>query len=180
LPGARQRVHPRGHVHPEGGDGTIADYVRGDAYPYEQVKAVADAATSRDAGRLGDLVAALAAAEPLLRYWGAVGCTVLASQAAGANPLLRGLLDDPIPSVRIAAAEALGYTGDVERAVAALAKHLDPGDDAVALEAINALDFLGEPARSVLNAIRALAKQAKEYPNASAIAGQVATELGAG
>jgi len=178
-------VHDSGFI-PEGmftlkaGDGTIADYVRGDAYPYEQVKAVADAATSRDAGRLGDLVAALAAAEPLLRYWGAVGCPVLASQAAGANPLLRGLLDDPIPSVRIAAAEALGYTGDVERAVAALAKHLDPGDDAVALEAINALDFLGEPARSVLNAIRALAKQAKEYPNASAIAGQVATELGAG
>jgi len=177
-------VHDSGFI-PEGmfklkaGEGTIADYVRSKDYPYEAVVAVANAATSRDPGQLGKLVDALGADEPLLRYWGAVGCTVLAEQAAAAAPLLRQLLSDPVASVRIAAAEALGHLGDPERAVAALAKELDLGEDAPVLEAINALDFLGEPAKAVLPAIQALAQKTKAYPNGSEIAKQVVAKFGA-
>lgn len=168
---------PEGMFELKAGDGTIADYVRTDAYPYEAVKAVADAATSRDLSQFGKLVEAMASDEPLLRYWGAVGCTVLGDDAAPAAPALRGLLRDPVASVRIAAAEALGHVGDPELAVASLAGELDLGDDAQVLEAINALDFLGDPAKAALDAIRALSAQPKKYPNGAEIATQVVAKF---
>jgi N-sulfoglucosamine sulfohydrolase len=55
-----------------------------------------------------------------IRYWGATGCVILREGAMELKDDLIELLDDPYVTVRIAAAEALYYLGDIRIAQAAL------------------------------------------------------------
>ena len=84
-------------------------------YTYENVKAAADmAASGRDADA-PQLVKYLSDGDSAVRYWAATGLLIGKSPAvtAGAEALRRAL-DDPSPSVRVAAAEALGRYGAQE------------------------------------------------------------------
>ena len=121
---------------------TAYDYAQSDAYPIERLVTLADRATARDAGRLGDLVEALADPHPAARYWGALGCLVLQEQAMPAKLPLLEALDDDWADVRVAAAEALGYLGESEAALEALEGVLERGNPYEVLAALNALDFM--------------------------------------
>ena len=129
------------------GDKTIMEYVGSDDYPFEEVLAIALLAGEREAAQLPKFQAAMTNKHPVIRYWGTVGCSVLADGAKPAAGDLRKLLADKSAPVRMTAAEALGRAGFTEEAVAALKKELGAKDDMVVLHALNALDQLGQTAR---------------------------------
>jgi arylsulfatase A-like enzyme len=96
----------------------------------------------------------LADADAAIRYWTVVGIRSRGEPAVREHSAaLAALLNDPAPSVRILAAEALGVYGDDEQTRRAL-KTLEPlvGLDKnsiyVSLQALNALDAMGARARS--------------------------------
>ncbi len=124
------------------GPRTIYEYARSDEYPLERIVDLAAVATSRKAAAVSELVAALADPHPVVRYWGAAGCLVLQEAAMPAKARLLAALDDDWADVRIAAAEALGYLGEREAALGALAGVLEDGNLYEALAALNALDSM--------------------------------------
>jgi HEAT repeat protein len=80
----------------------------------------------------------------VLRYWGALGCTICGKSAVSAAESLTTLLEDPVPAVRIAASEALVVQGDATQGLKALTSILaETNDDMVALEALNVVAAIG-------------------------------------
>ena len=57
-------------------DSTVYDYVHSDSFPYEEVLQTALTAGARDDGAVAKLMAAMKHDHPVIRYWGATGCTV--------------------------------------------------------------------------------------------------------
>ncbi len=62
---------------------------------------------------------------PVIRYWGATGCVILKLGAMELKEQLTGLIRDPSPSVRIAAAEALYHLHEQETALKTMMKILE-------------------------------------------------------
>jgi hypothetical protein len=124
------------------GDTTIFDYARSEAYPLPRILDLAERATSRDAGELPSLLAALDDPHPVIRYWAATGCLVLGPKAAGAKSGLLERLTDDWPDVRLIAAEALAGLGEIGRAVPVVAASVKSEDAYECLAALNTLDFL--------------------------------------
>lgn len=121
---------------------TVYDYAQSPAYPIERILDVAERATSRDLRELPALRAALGDAHPVIRYWGAVGCLVLKDQAAPAKAALQTLLRDEWADIRVVAAEALGYHGEVNAGVTALAEVIAQQQPYEKLAALNALEYM--------------------------------------
>lgn len=157
-------------------------------YPMERILDAADLASSRDASSVPQLIALMKDADPAVRYWAAVGCSVRAGDARDAVSSLRGLLNDQVPCVRIASAEALCRNDDQAHGLPALVEELRGGEFDV-LMAINALESLGsvaEPARasiatqlSVLPRARGenyCARAAESLLNRLGIAAKIASE----
>ncbi len=128
------------------GNKTLYEYAQSQAYPLGRIKAMADMATSRDPAFLPQLKMGLGDKNPVVRYWAAMGCTVLGESAMEAMPDLKKTLDDAEISVRIAAAEALAHLGHMEWAAPVFREALVSRDGDVLLEVVNALEFLGEAA----------------------------------
>jgi arylsulfatase A-like enzyme len=148
------------------GDGTVYEYAQSNAYPIETVLEVATMATSREAAKLPELIAAMDDAHPVVRYWAATGCLVLGDKAAPAKPRLLALLDDPAADVRVVAAEALSHLGEVEPATRALTEVLETGNEYEILAAITVLELF---ARSkLLPAERVKALVPKKPPGVAA------------
>jgi HEAT repeat protein len=124
------------------GDKTIYDYAQSAAYPIERVVDVADKAASRDPRFLGDLRKAMDDPHPVIRYWGALGCVILQDKSAPAKTKLGALLRDEWADVRIVAAEALGYHGEAEAALAALAPIVRSKQQYEVLAALNTLEYM--------------------------------------
>ena len=133
------------------------------AYPLERVLALADLATARDAANLPKFVNGLNDANEVIRYWSALGCLMLRDKAAAADAALTKALDDPSPQVRVAAAEALCRTGDVNRGLATLRQSLKDASPRVRLQTANALDHLGMIAKPALPELRAAAQDPDDY-----------------
>jgi N-sulfoglucosamine sulfohydrolase len=143
------------------GDKTVYDYAQSTAYPLERIIDLADKAVSRDAKYLRDLTAALDDPHPVIRYWGAVGCLILQSKAAAAKGKLQARLKDEWPDVRIAAAEALGFHGEGEAAVAVLAEQVKSGERFVALAALNSLEYMWRAGHVPLARVQSIVKDLK-------------------
>jgi hypothetical protein len=125
-------------------DGTVYDYVHNKDFPYEEVLQIALAAGDGGSGVLQKLRAAMKHDHPVMRYWGATGCTIQGEAAAAAMSQLKRLLKDPSPSVRVAAAEALYVLGDEQTGFNGLIDILKETDDpVVSLEALNITQALG-------------------------------------
>lgn len=125
-------------------DGTVYDYVHDSDFPYEEVLQIALAAGDGGSGVVGKLRAAMNHDHPVMRYWGATGCTIQGEDAAGATRKLKQLLSDSSPSVRLAAAEALYTLGDKQAGFAGLIEILqETNDPVVSLEALNVTQALG-------------------------------------
>jgi predicted Zn-dependent protease len=74
---------------------------------------------------------------PVMRYWGAVGCTIRGNKAASTSELLQSLLRDPEPAVQLAAAEALVAVGEKQAGLKGLVDVLSTTrDEMVVLEAL--------------------------------------------
>jgi uncharacterized sulfatase len=118
-------------------------------YPVQEVLEIADAASSLQPEALRKLDAGLRSPNTAVRYWSAMGFLMRGSNTvASALAEMRPLLQDNSPSVRIAAAEALGRFGnqdDLSTALAALKPLLDLRNHGTftALAALNALEALG-------------------------------------
>ncbi len=105
---------PEGMAQQLAGDGTIHAYAQSAAYPIARIVDLADLAASRDPRHLTALQTALEDPHPVLRYWGAVGCLILQGRAAPAKARLQALLRDEWADIRVVAAEALGFHGDID------------------------------------------------------------------
>jgi arylsulfatase A-like enzyme len=125
-------------------DSTVYEYVHSRDFPYEDVLQTALVAGNGGAGVLGELRAAMNHDHPVVRYWGATGCTIQGQVAAEATSQLKKLLGDSSPSVRLAAAEALYVLGEKQTGFDALIDLLSETDDpVVSLEALNITQALG-------------------------------------
>jgi len=124
-------------------------------YDQAALMAAADVANARDPKRLGELVKLLGDKDSGVRYWGAIGCLSLGAAAGPVGDALDKALEDSCPNVRIAAAEALcSMDKKSDKALGVLVEALGHSNARVSLHAANALDYLGEKARSVVDAMK--------------------------
>lgn len=123
-------------------------------YPMERILDAADTASSHDSSSVPHLIELMKDTDPAVRYWAAVGCSVRAGEARDAVDSLRRLLIDPIPCVRIAAAEALCRNDDPARALPVLVEELR-GSEFNVLLALNSLESLGSATDSAHGSIAA-------------------------
>jgi uncharacterized protein (UPF0147 family) len=80
--------------------------------------------------------------DPAVRWWAAMGLTMLDEKAAPATETLLTALDDPSPNVRVEAAEALSLLGKNEKAVPVLLEALEHPTPFIRLRAVNVFDRL--------------------------------------
>ena len=145
-------------------EGTVYDYVHDSAFPYDDVLELALLAGEGQAESLPTLREALQHDHPVIRYWGALGCTIQRRSAQAAASSLRTLLKDSVPAVRIAAAEALVAQGDTKAALKAYTEILsETDDDMLALETLNIVVAHGL-ANEIPQAVYARACQTGSYP----------------
>ena len=117
--------------------GTVCDYVHSPEFPYEKVLDLAVTACDGDVQVLPALEEAMKSEHPVMRYWGAVGCTVRGHNAASSSELLQSLLSDSEPAVQLAAAEALVALGKKQDGLKGLVDVLSTTrDEMVVLEAL--------------------------------------------
>jgi len=138
---------------------TIYEMVRDPKlYPLEELMAAAELASEGKPENLRRLQELLDHRDSGVRYWAATGCVILGPKAERAAGGLRKLLEDPSPSVRIAAAEALckmGHAGDGLPVLIELAG--DP-QAPYALHAVNVLEEIGPLARPAETVLERCAK----------------------
>jgi N-sulfoglucosamine sulfohydrolase len=122
--------------------------------PLDELRRAADLANEMNPRNVPALAKLLRAADPAVRWWGALGLLALRAEAAPAKSALLAALDDSSPDVRIAAAETLAHLGALDRALPVLESALRTDDVFVRLAALNAAQRLGPRARPLLPAIR--------------------------
>ena len=89
-----------------------------------------------------------------VRFWAAVGLATLGSEAGPATENLVRALEDPAPSVRLAAAEALCQLGRQEEALPVIVDGLGHESGWVRLHAAIVLVAVGDKARAAVPQIR--------------------------
>ena len=155
---------PENEIHSRANGSTPYEMGRDEKrYPFRRVVMAAELASSLRRVTTAQLVRILRDPDSAVRYWGVMGILMRgAKRVRFAAPQLRAALDDPAPSVRIAAAEALGRDGTDEDARKSVAVLLDlaPADTNgiyVSLLATNALDAMGARASSAHETLRTMA-----------------------
>jgi uncharacterized sulfatase len=140
-----------------------------DAYPLEEVLTLAGAASALSAEDPAPFLKALTHPHAVMRYWGVLGLHMRGTPAvtAGLDPLREILKQDESPSVRIAAALALGEFGpapELPTALEYLLTEADPtrSSQMTATQALNALDTLGPKAQPVLERLAQLPQKAPD------------------
>jgi len=132
------------------------------AYPAARVLAAAELAASLKPGVTSQLKKAISDADSGVRYWGVMGVLMRgASEVAATRESLEKALKDTSPSVQIAAAEALGRFGSATDLESVLPLLLGLADCVrngayVAIQALNAIDALGNKADSIRSQVKAL------------------------
>jgi murein L,D-transpeptidase YcbB/YkuD len=105
-----------------------------------------------------------------VRYWGAIGLGRFIHKLGGEHPAstkarqaLANLLQDHAAGPRLAAAEALCQAGDVQRGLPALTAAISHSQEAVRIQAVTALERLGERARPSVATLQAAKSDSSEY-----------------
>ncbi len=136
-------------------------------YPARRVQNIADIATSSPKTSQRELLAGLKDSDSAVRYWAATGFLIAGKELVAANaPEIEKALQDPEPSVRIVAAEALGRFGTASRnntSIETLLElaNLDNHGWYTATMALNALDHLGPQLNGYEDWIRKLPLDSK-------------------
>ncbi len=153
---------PEDEIHRRSRGSTPYDYGHGAAYPLERILDTAELASSLKPEAVPELRKRLGDEDSAVRYWAAMGLLMRGPSAvAAARSDLTAKLSDPAPTVRVAAAEALGrHGGDtgLRDALSVLREHANPERHGayVAIQALNAIDALGDRAAGLVDAIRRL------------------------
>ncbi len=121
------------------------NYAHSSGYEFAKIKHAADVATLRKPENLNEIIEFTHDENPIVRYWGATGCLVLGKDAGRAKKDLSDLLNDPIPDVRIAAAEELCHLGSSDLATPVLVEALSVDNVMVRVHALNSLEIVGGP-----------------------------------
>lgn len=137
---------------------TVYQYARSENYPLERIIETAGLASSGERGALKEITGRLRDSHPVVRYWAAMGCTMLGKHATPAKKALQKLLQDEAISVRIAAAEALYSLGEKQAALNTLDQALKSDNLMARVYALNVLADMEGEAKTVLPAIRSLLK----------------------
>lgn len=98
-------------------------------------------------GALEALTSALASDDSAVRYWAAVALGEMGARSAPAKSALQTATTDEAPEVRVWAAYALVKQGDASAGVPVLIEILQGEERGARLQAITALDQLGQAAR---------------------------------
>ena len=130
--------------------------------PLPELLDAVDIANQMKPANVPHLVALLGNRDSAVRWWGATGLAALGKNAAPAAAALRKTLTDDSPSVRIAAAEAVGNLGDYAAALPVLTQAIQDDVPLVRLAAMNVLDRFGPPAAPALPAVRAAVMDSKD------------------
>lgn len=142
---------------------TLYDLVHSDVYPLDRIVETAYMATDRNPQHLDELVQRLSDDHPVVRYWAATGCLVLAPESKSAIHALKKRLKDEIGDVRVTSAEALCMLGETKTGVPVLSAELSNENTKVALHAANSLECLGDAAKPALKALEAAQKNPDHY-----------------
>jgi len=134
------------------------EYARSGQYDAKKVISFAEIASSRDESRLKEIIRHLNNSDPILRYWAITGIIILKSNDSSIKPQLEKLLNDPVLTVRIAAAEALIQQGEFDKSVETLSESLKSNNVMARVHALNILENLGDKARPAYPNIQALIK----------------------
>jgi arylsulfatase A-like enzyme len=141
---------PEGQLIEQSADKTIFESVRAPNFPINRIIETAEMASTAGNDQIPELVSLLSDHDPAVRYWAAVGLTILGKKAKGSGEALIKTLTDHSGNVRIAAAEALCYLGKENIALPVLESELHNNNTKIALHAVNVLNAIGESARPVL------------------------------
>jgi uncharacterized sulfatase len=131
-------------------------------YPLEKILAMAELASMLKPEAVPQLVEGLKDSDSAVRYWAVMGLLMRGSQAVtGAGDGIRRALNDSSPSVRIAAASALGGFGnenDLPVVLSALKELAPPEKNGayVSMLALNAIEALGKKAAPLLDLIKTI------------------------
>src|SRR5690606_1109436 len=100
-----------------------------EAYPFEQIRTMAELASVGDPAATPTLIEALKDQDSAVRFWGILGLIIRGEDAvAEARHPLKMALRDSSSNVRVVAAEALGRYGDDEEAKLAVAELVSQSD----------------------------------------------------
>ncbi len=102
------------------GEDTIREYARSEQCDLEELTRLAFLASAGDPENTTALFAMMQDDDPIVRYWGALGCSVLGERAVEMSPHLVKLGDDPSACVRLTAAGALWEAGKKKAGLQAL------------------------------------------------------------
>ncbi len=128
---------------------TLYEYARSDRYPVARILTVAQECSKGDAAKVGDYLAYVRDANPIVRFWGAYGLFLTRADTAEVKAALQGLLNtEPLAGNRLMAAQALGVCGAADAAFEAImAETKKVTDGYVFLQALNALQYTHTDAR---------------------------------
>lgn len=148
-----------------------------ETYPFSEVLNLANLASDTRQKDTTPFISALSESNSIVRYWGVMGLIIRQTNGGKTGTaILLKLMDDESPSVRIAAAEALGTYGSDEeltRSLDVLLAAVDPtkNNPATAIEALNVIDRLDKKALPIKAKIASFPKIEKkassriaEYP----------------
>jgi N-sulfoglucosamine sulfohydrolase len=134
---------------------TVYEMVREtDYYNINTGRQAAETASLGDPDNLERLMEMMRDSNPIVRYWGTLGCLVLGKSAMPALPEIRGLLNDPSPDVQIMAASTIARYQESPEALQVLTRLLNHDNEAVRLRAANIIDDLNGIARPLLPVIQ--------------------------
>ena len=138
---------------------TPYEYARSGRYDLERISKAAETASSGKPANIQALTEMLDDPDPVVRYWAATGCIVLASLAKSAKRILVETLDDPEVSVRVAAAEALYGLGETTGVLEILVEALEDSNKMARVQALNVMEIMGENATPALDEVNKLASR---------------------
>ena len=136
-------------------------------YPFERVFAMAERASMLKPEALPDLKKGLADSDSAVRYWAILGILMRGQKAYdAASAEVHAALKDPLPEVRVVAAQMLGQFGkadDLKLALTTLLELCDRSKNDVfaSMNALIAVDTLGAKAAPIVGKIKALPNKGK-------------------
>jgi len=141
--------------------------------PFQELWDAAWIANQGDSKNIPQLTKLLASPDSAIRWWGALGLVTLREQAKPAESELRLALKDSSPDVRIAAAEALVQIGKVELSLPVLKASLGMDDPFVRLSAMNLIQRIGPPAKSLIPAIKQANIRSAQHKDVASYVGRM-------
>jgi len=147
---------PEGELSIRTQDITGYELVRQDNFPIDLVIATAEIASLGKVENTELLIKRLSHPEASVRYWAAIGFSILKEQALPAKKTLLRRLNDSSADVQIAAAEALVYLGLENHALPIMMKQLRHESPLVRIHAANALNEIGNKASAVVDELQAM------------------------